>query len=166
MKRLILIVLTSMLCIVASTGARAQTINPRLKITKVPTRLMLLPDLVVSEVVVNVNPGGMVESVKITVTNTCGVAAPTSYVHATFMDKFGGKALYIIGNTVKALKGGESHEQLFNVSERKMPAYTHVSAEVDPFKTLKEDVEGNNYRKRQPNMFPFPDGPNHCKPKG
>lgn len=163
MKRLILIALTCMLCAAASTIARAQEINPQLKITKMPS--LLLPDLVVSSVIVRKNLSGKLVSVRITVKNTCEVAAARSYVLATIMDKAGGKALFYIGNTVRALKGGESHEQLFSLSGNNLPAGSHVSVEVDPYKEVTEDVEGNNYRKVNPNGAPFPDGPNHCKPK-
>lgn len=163
MKRLILIALMSMLCATASTVARAQETNPRLKITKVPS--LLLPDLVVSSVIVRKNNGGNLVSVRVTVKNTCQAAAARSYVRTTIMDKADGKALFYIGNTVKVLKGGESHEQVFNVLGNNLPAGSHVSVEVDPYKEVKEDVEGNNYRKVNPNFAPFPDGPNHCKPK-
>lgn len=162
MKRLMLIVLTGMLCAAASTVARAQEPNRR-----PAPKEVLLPDLVVSNVAVGKGAGGIAQSVRITVTNTCGVAAKESYVLAKFMDKSGdgGKTLYYIGNTVKALKGGESHAQDFDVSNKKMPADSHVSVEVDPYKKVKEDSEGNNWSKLNPNSSPFPDGPKHCKPK-
>ena len=164
MKRLILIALASMLCTTASTVARAQETNPQLKLpAKFPS--LLLPDLVVSSVIVRKNTGGNLVSVRVTVKNTCEATAARSYVLTTFMDKADGKALFYIGNTVKVLKGGESHEQVFNVGGNNLPAGSHVSVEVDPYKEVKEDVEGNNYRKLNPNSAPFPDGPNHCKPK-
>ncbi|HVQ36859.1 MAG TPA: CARDB domain-containing protein [Pyrinomonadaceae bacterium] len=163
MKRLMLITLTGVLCAAAFTVARAQEPNPNLKTTK--NVKVFLPDLVVSNVAIGDGAGGIAQSVRVTVTNTCEAAAASSYVLATFKDQ-AGKALYYAGNTVKALKGGESQEQVFDVSGKKMPAGTNVSVEVDPYRKLKEDVEGNNYRKLNPNMAPFPDGPTHCKAKG
>lgn len=165
MKRLMLIVLTGMLCAAASTVARAQETNRN---SRPAPKKVLLPDLVVSSVAVGKGAGGIAQSVRVTVTNTCGVAAKESYVLAKFMDKSGagGKTLYYIGNTVKALKGGESHSQDFDVSNKKMPADSHVSVEVDPYKKVKEDSEINNFQKLNPNVAPFPDnGATHCKPK-
>jgi subtilase family serine protease len=102
--------------------------------------------------------------VRVTVTNTCEAAE--SYVLATFMDKAGGKELYYVGNTVKALKGGESQTQVFNLSGKNLPADGRVSVEVDPYTKVKEDVEGNNFRKLNPNVAPFPENAaTHCKPK-
>lgn len=164
MKRLMLIVLTGMLCAAASTVARAQEIDPKLK---APQKVLVaLPDLVVSSLAVGKGAGGIAASVRVTVTNTCEAAAAESYVLATFMDKAGGKTLYLVGNTVKALKGGESQTAVFDVSGKKMPAGSHVSVEVDPYKKVKEDSEGNNWSKLNPNSSPFPDGPKHCQPKG
>ena len=163
MTKLMLMVLTGMLCAAASTVARAQ--NPNLKLNTPKNVKVFLPDLVVSKVEIANGAGGIADSVRVTVKNTCEAASPSSYVLIRFKDK-DGQALHIVGNTVNALKGGESHEQVFNVRMKNMPAASHVFAEADPFKKLKEDVEGNNYRKLNPNMAPFPDGPTHCKPKG
>lgn len=163
MKKLMLTIFTGMLCAAASTVALAQKPNPDLKTTK--NVKVLLPDLVVSNVAIVNGAGGIVQDVKVTVKNTCEAASPLSYVLVTFRDK-DGNALHFVGNNVKALKGSESQEQIFDVRMKNMPAGSQVLAEVDPFKKLKEDVEGNNYRKLNPNMAPFPDGPTHCKPKG
>jgi hypothetical protein len=163
MKKLVLMVLTGMLCAAASTVALAQKPNPDLKTTK--NVKVFLPDLVVSDVAIGNAADGIVQNVKVTVKNTCEAAAPSSYVLLTFKNKEG-NPLHVVGNTVKALKGSESVDQVFVVSAKNMPSGSHVSVEVDPFKTLKEDVEGNNFRRLNPNMAPFPDGPTHCQPKG
>jgi hypothetical protein len=97
---------------------------------------------------------------------SCEASAAESYVLAKFMDKAGGKELSYIGNTVKALKGGESQTQVFDLSGKNLPAGSHVSVEVDPYAKVREDVEGNNLRKLNPNVAPFPeDVATHCKPK-
>jgi hypothetical protein len=175
MRRLLLYALTGLLMFTAASAARAQgpvpVPNTQLKTKPMPPQkfVVLLPDLVVQHVSLGKASDGMTQSVRITVANTCGVASPQSYVLATFYDKAGdgAKALYYIGNSVKPLKGGETFTQILDLGSKKMPANAHIVVEVDPYQKVKEDDEGNNYMKLNPNEAPFPsNGATHCKAKG
>ncbi|MFL6231184.1 MAG: CARDB domain-containing protein [Pyrinomonadaceae bacterium] len=170
MRRLLLYALTGLTVAAAASAVRAQgpTQNPGTKM-KPPERIaVLLPDLVVQQVALGKAGDGQTLSVRVTVANTCGAAAPQSYVLATFYDKAGdgAKALYYIGHEVKPLKGGETETQVLDLGAKKMPANAHVVVEVDPYKKVKEDEEGNNWMKLNPNEAPFPsNGQTHCKAK-
>jgi len=158
MKRLILIALTGVLCAAASTVARAQEINPKLKTPK--KVLVLLPDLVVSGL--SIAKGGVGEQsvLAITVKNTCGAPAAQYVVKIEY--KYGqGKKFETVTWKWKALKGGESEMQKYALLYE--PSQLVVTADYG--NKVKEDVEGNNWSKLNPNSSPFPDGPNHCKPK-
>ena len=108
------------------------------------------PDLWVSKVeIVKDRSNLFVEKVSVTVNNGCRQAtAGTSYVLVTFKqnDKKDAKAIYYVGNTVKALKGGESYTQTFDVSQKKIGVGRYVYAEADPYKKVSEASEDNNWR--------------------
>jgi hypothetical protein len=169
MRRLLLYALTG-LALTAASAARAQgpAPNPGLKMKPQERIAVLLPDLVVQHISLGKAGDGLTQSVRVTVANTCGAAAPQSYVLATFYDKAGNgaKALYYIGHEVKPLKGGETETQVIELGAKKMPANAHVVVEVDPYKKVKEDDETNNWQKLNPNEAPFPsNGQTHCKAK-
>ncbi|CAN5610930.1 hypothetical protein BH20ACI4_BH20ACI4_05960 [soil metagenome] len=127
------------------------------------------PDLTVARLIITKDASGLlIQKVTVTVTNGCREAnADTSYVLVTFKqnDKKDAKAIYYIGNTVKALKGGESFSQTFDVSEKKIGVGRYVFAEADPYKKVSEASEDNNWRTL------FPDGAGtvlnqtQCSPK-
>jgi hypothetical protein len=172
MRRLLLYALTGLM-FAATSAARAQGPAPNTQLKRKPTPpekfAVLLPDLVVQHVSLGKANDGMTQSVRVTVENTCGVSSPQSYVLVTFYDKAGdgAKALYYIGNSVKPLKGGETFTQILDLGSKKMPANAHVVVEVDPYQKVKEDDEGNNWQKLNPNEAPFPsNGATHCKAKG
>jgi subtilase family serine protease len=75
-------------------------------------------------------------------------AATSSYVLITFKQNSqkGAKAIFYVGNTVKALKGGESYTQTFDVAEKKIGVGRHVLVEADPYKKVSEASEDNNWR--------------------
>ncbi|CAN5364292.1 hypothetical protein BH10ACI3_BH10ACI3_04140 [soil metagenome] len=112
------------------------------------------PDLIVSSASVTRDASGrLVERITITVTNACrNQAAGTSYVLVTFKEneRQGAKTIYFVGNTVKALKGGESFIQTFDVSVKRIPAGNYIYIEVDPYKKVAEANENNNWR----SLFP------------
>lgn len=171
MRRVLLYALTGLM-FTAASAARAQgpAPNAQLKTKPMPPQkiAVFLPDLIVKQVSLGKASDGQTQSVRVTVANTCGASAPQSYVLATFYDKAGdgAKALYIIGHEVKPLKGGESESQVLDLGSKKMPANAHVVVEVDPENKVKEDDEGNNYMKLNPNEAPFPsNGQTHCKAK-
>lgn len=127
------------------------------------------PDLTVSKIEITKDRTNLfVQKITVTVVNGCREAkADTSYVLVTFKqnDKKDAKAIYYIGNTVKALKGGESFTQTFDVSEKKIGVGRYVFAEADPYKKVPEASEDNNWRTL------FPDGAGtvltqaQCSPK-
>ena len=160
MKRLILIALTCMLCAAASTVAQAQEINPKLKVKKVPS--VLLPDLVVSGFSVGKGAAGE-DILIITVKNTCEGAVAKYDVTVDYKMKNGLKN-YFTYFPGKGLKGGESETQKHTLAGE--PSYSQAfTVQVDKNNKVKEANEGNNWNKLNPNSSPFPDGPNHCKPK-
>ena len=194
MKRLILIVLTSMLCIVASTGARAQETepkqgrmtnrkrgpdtNPRLKITNVPT--LMLPDLVVTSASFVKEGPDKTMHVRVTVQNTCGGLAMGKWgdpsgafpVRISFMDLEGkvivdkqGNAFFLYYYQVKPLKGGESDTHDWEVPAG-LPAYSYVIVNADFADLVKEANEKNNWWKLKPSSSTFPDRQSQCNPKG
>ena len=107
------------------------------------------PDLVISRVSFSKDRSGLfVNKVSVLVTNACSNStATTSYVLLTFKGSAepDAKAIYYIGNTVKALKGGESYVQTFDVLEKKIGVSRHIYAEVDPYKKVIEASEDNNW---------------------
>ena len=127
------------------------------------------PDLTVARLVATKDASGLlVQKITVTVTNACREAnADTSYVLITFKQSAqkDAKAIYYIGNTVKALKGGESHTQTFDVAAKKIGVGRYVFAEADPYKKVSEASEDNNWRTL------FPDGAGvtlnqtQCSPK-
>lgn len=127
------------------------------------------PDLTVSKIEITKDRSNLfVQKVTVTVVNGCREAsANTSYVLVTFKqnDKKDAKAIYYVGNTVKALKGGESQTQTFDVSGEKIGVGRYIYVEADPYKKISEASEDNNWRTL------FPDGAGtvlsqgQCSPK-
>jgi hypothetical protein len=114
------------------------------------------PDLIISRVEVTRDASGsFVQKVLVTVTNGCREAtAGTSYVLITFKqnEQRDARAIYFVGNTVKALRGGESQTQAFDVSSEKIGFGRYVYVEADPYRKITEASEDNNWRTL------FPDG--------
>ena len=127
------------------------------------------PDLVVRGAVITKDVSGLfIGKITVVVMNTCSAtrAAP-SYVLVTFKTSSApdAKAIYYIGNSVKALAGGESQVQTFDVADKKIGVGRHVFVEADPYKKVAEASEDNNWR----TLFPDAGGtvlsPAQCKPK-
>ena len=116
------------------------------------------PDLVVTRAIIGKDPSGLfVDKITVSVENTCTSArSGTSYVLVTFKasDAPGAKAIYYVGNTVKALAGGEVHSQTFNVGEKKIGVGRHVIVEADPYKKVAEASEDNNVKTLFPDSSP------------
>jgi hypothetical protein len=132
-----------------------------------PGKKRARPDFKVTDVqVTNTTDGAFIEKISITINNGCQVDAPNSYVMATFKTADGpnGQALYYIGNTVLALKGGSSGSQTFDVKDKKLRPTLFILVEVDPYRKIVEGDENNNWRKLNPNSAPFP-AANPCEPK-
>lgn len=114
------------------------------------------PDLIVSRVEIIKDKSGLfVEKITVAVTNGCrDASAGASYILITFKEnaEAGAKAIYFIGNTVKALKGGESQTQTFDIADKKIGVGRYVYVEADPYKKVSEASEDNNWRTL------FPDG--------
>lgn len=113
------------------------------------------PDLIVSRVDITKDRSELfIQKIAVTVTNDCEANAAASYVLITFKqnDQRDAKAIYYVGNTVKALKGGESQKQTFDVSSEKISVERYVYVEADPYKNIPEASEDNNWRTL------FPDG--------
>jgi len=127
------------------------------------------PDLWVSKVeIIKDRSNLFVQKITVTVNNACREAdADTSYVLVTFKqnDKKDAKAIYYVGNTVKALKGGESYTQTFDVSEKKIGVGRYVFAEADPYKKVSEASEENNWRTLFPNNSGAPVSASGCAAK-
>ena len=90
----------------------------------------------------------------VNVVNSCReTSAASSYVLITFKESNlkDAKAIYYIGNTVKALKGNESHTQTFDVLKNKIPVSRYIYVEADPYKKVSEVSEDNNWRTVNPN---------------
>ncbi len=138
--RKLLYTLVSMLTIPVAFGAAAQA----------------KPDLIVSRVDITRDATGhFVQKVSVTVTNGClETIAGVSHVLITFKqnEQPDAKAIYFVGNTVKALKGGESQTQAFEVSTEKIGFGRYVFVRVDPYRKIAEASEDNNWRSL------FPDG--------
>lgn len=137
--------------------------------TAIETRAQGKPDLIVSRVGIIKDASGLfVDKVSVTVTNGCReTEAATSYVLVTFRQNAqkDSKAIFYVGNTVKTLKGGESHTQTFDVSQKKIGVGRHLYVEADPYKKVSEASEDNNWR----TLFPDGAGANltqaQCSPK-
>lgn len=132
-----------------------------------PGKKRARPDFKITDVkLTNTPDGAFIEKISITVANGCQVDAPNSYVMATFKTADGpnGQALYYVGNTVLALKGGASGSQTFDVRDKKLRPTLFILVEVDPYKKIVEGDENNNWRKLNPNSTPFPIT-NPCDPK-
>ena len=112
-------------------------------------RSQVQPDLIVRRVTVTRDVTGLfVNKVTVNVANGCmNSSAAASYVLVTFRETAasGAKAIFYVGNTVKPLKGGESHIQTFDVSEKKIAVGRHIFAEADPYKKIAEASEDNNW---------------------
>ena len=119
-------------------------------VTLPASAVLAMPDLIVSGASLTRDKSGwFVERITVTVTNACRQpTAGASYVLVTFKenDQSGAKGIYFVGSTVKALKGGESSIQTFDVSMKKIPAETFVYIEADPYKKVAEANESNNWR--------------------
>ncbi|HMT06402.1 MAG TPA: CARDB domain-containing protein [Pyrinomonadaceae bacterium] len=113
------------------------------------------PDLIVSSAMIT-RDGMYVSNITVTVTNACRQSsARASYVLVTFKQgsQPGAKPIYFIGNTVKALKGGESQSQTFDVSNKKIEVGRYIYIETDPYKKVAEASEDNNWRSLFPDAF-------------
>jgi len=127
------------------------------------------PDLIVRGAVITKDASGLfVEKITVVVMNTCaGSRSAPSYVLVTFKTDSApnAKAIYYIGNSIKALAGGESQVQTFDVAEKKIGVGRYVFVEADPYKKVAEASEDNNWR----TLFPDAGGtvlsPAQCKPK-
>jgi hypothetical protein len=112
------------------------------------------PDLIVRAASITKDAQGLfVDKITVAVSNRCqGSTAEPSYVLVTFKTSAepDAKAIYYVGNTVKALKGGQSYSQTFDVSAKKIGVGRHIYIEVDPYKKVAEASEDNNWR----TMFP------------
>jgi len=133
------------------------------------TKAQAKPDLTVSKVDITKDRSGLfVQKITVTVMNGCREAsADASYVLVTFKqnDKKDAKAIYYVGNTVKALKGSESYTQTFDVSEKKIGVGRYVFAEADPYKKVSEASEDNNWRTLFPNGAGTILSQGQCSPK-
>ncbi len=75
------------------------------------------PDLMVSRVEITKDRSELfIQKIAVTVTNDCEANAAASYVLITFKqnDQRDAKAIYYVGNMVKALKGGESQKNKYS----------------------------------------------------
>lgn len=115
----------------------------------VSARSQVQPDLIVRRVSLTRDATGLfVNKVTVHVSNGCmNSTAAASYVLVTFRETAapGSKAIFYVGNTVKPLKGGESHIQTFDVSQKKIGVGRHIFAEADPYKKVAEASEDNNW---------------------
>jgi len=115
-----------------------------------------MPDLIVSKAGVTSDRSGLfMEKITVTVTNACrNQAAGASHVLVTFKEneRAGAKAIYFVGSAVKALRGGESSTQTFDLSTKKIAFSTYVFIEADPYKKVSEASEDNNWRTLFPDV--------------
>jgi CARDB len=115
-----------------------------------------LPDLVVSRAEMKREGSGqMAESLSVTVLNRCTGAAGPSYVLATFKQSPApdAKPIYFTGHAVKALRGGESITNIFDLKGKNVAFGTFVLIEADPYKKVAEGDESNNWRTLFPTGF-------------
>ena len=134
----------------------------------IDSRAQVRPDLVVSRVSLMKDPQGLfVDKITVTVLNACRMSgAGASYVLVTFKesDANDAKAIYYIGNTVKALKGGEVFTQTFDVAQKKIGFGRFIYVEADPFKKVLEASEDNNWRTMFPDDAAKAVSPGQCTP--
>ncbi|MGI8639909.1 MAG: CARDB domain-containing protein [Pyrinomonadaceae bacterium] len=127
------------------------------------------PDLVVSQVAIKKDAQNLfVDKITVTVLNACRQSnAGESYVLVTFKQSNAkdAKAIYYIGNTVKALKGGETFVQTFDVSEKKIGVGRYIYVEADPYRKVTEASEDNNWRTLNPNDAGTFLSQGQCSPK-
>lgn len=132
-------------------------------------RAQARPDLVVSRVSLKKDAKNLfVDKITVTVLNACrGSTAGESYVLVTFKQSNAkdAKAIYYIGNSVKALKGGESFTQTFDVAEKKIGFGRFVYVEADPYKKVLEANEDNNWRTMFPDDTAKAVSQGQCAPK-
>lgn len=149
-------VILFILTLFAQLFAFGQAPKPRTRPTPPPVSANAKPDLMVTTVRLESDEKRQfVKRIAVNVTNSCReTSAAASYVLITFKEsnQKDAKAIYYIGNTVKALKGGESDTQIFDVSEKKIAYGSYVFVEADPYKKISEASEDNNWRTL------FPDG--------
>lgn len=124
------------------------------------------PDLVVSRFQVQEDGQGFAKQVIVKVTNICTKASSASYVLVSFKQNAGpgAKTILSVGNTIPALKPGESALHTFPI-EMKISAGRHVLVEVDPYKKVPEANEDNNWLTLNPDNSPKPNGQYQCSPK-
>lgn len=127
------------------------------------------PDLMVRQVTITKDASELfVNKIMVVVVNVCSKSnAGTSYVLATFKQSAAkdAKAIYYVGNTVKALKGGEAYVQTFDVSEKKIGAGRYIYVEADPYKKVAEASEDNNWLTLNPNGSGALLSQGQCTPK-
>ena len=120
----------------------------------VATSAQVQPDLIVKDVSISKDgTGQFVDKITVAVTNECGgTIAGASYVLVTFKQSSASdaKAIYYIGNTVRALRFGETQWHTFDVSEKKIDAGSYIYVEADPYKKITEADETNNWRSLNP----------------
>ncbi|MBA2736237.1 MAG: hypothetical protein H0U50_05535 [Pyrinomonadaceae bacterium] len=147
-------VILFILTLFAQLFAFGQTTRPR-RPNPPPVSPNAKPDLMVTSVRILESDASwqFVKRIGVNVTNSCReTSAAASYVLITFKEsnQKDAKAIYYIGNTVKALKGGESDTQIFDVSEKKIAVGSYVFVEADPYKKVAEASEDNNWRTLYP----------------
>lgn len=127
------------------------------------------PDLIVKELSITKDgTGQFVDKVTVGVSNACGQSrSGVAYVLVTFKQSSAkdAKPIYYIGNTVRALRGGEIQYQTFDVSEKKIGGGSYVYAEADPYKKVTEADEGNNWRTLNPTAAGALLTQSQCMPK-
>jgi hypothetical protein len=115
-----------------------------------------LPDLVISNAKIE-KTGELAERLIVTVLNRCGGAAGPTYLLATFKQNAepNSKPIYFVGHAIKALRGGESTINIFDLKGKNITPGTFVLIEVDPYKNVKESNKDNNTMTLNPNSaFP------------
>jgi hypothetical protein len=126
-------------------------------------------DLFVRHVAITPDASGLfVSKVHVAVSNGClGSLADTSYALVTFKTSAAAdaKTILMIGNSVKALKGGETFSQSFDVSANKIGVGRHILVQADPYNKVTEASEANNSRTMYPNKLPVLLSQYQCRPK-
>lgn len=125
------------------------------------------PDLTVSKVETTQDAQGLIEKIMVTVMNGCRASAGASYVMVTFKtsEASGSKPLYYVGNSIKALKGGESGSLTLDIKAKKIALGRHMLVEVDPYKKVAEASEDNNWRTLFPDAAGTALTPTQCLQK-
>ena len=124
------------------------------------------PDLIISKVEITKDKSNLyLAKIIVTVKNNCRESnADASYVLITFKEnsELRAKAIYFVGNKVKALKGGESQTQTFEILDKKIGFGRYVYIEADPFKKVSEASEENNWHTLFPDAAGSPINQNQC----